>query len=346
MDTQNFVIDIDHLDRIGFGHCGSVWGTLRLESKQNVLLGGHTNVVIKREDASPGRDISNEVSVQSQVFACTASGLLQQALVPQCFGFMSSFDERWKQLLPLLPGKFEGCRAMTAEKIGPVSSKAQLLLIDEYGPETHREQLRESVRDGKREHCLARVYLGRRRQMHQDQEHQQRRGPRFFSLRNFPVHADQAEELGLPCERYARAMAEALAVLHWKVRTNGADVEFVLGASREAGDADTSVCLGEHAIWMLDFDCSRPITADESGLESIARAFWRNDPYYPQPHSAHQGDQKLWRIFAAEYRRVGMEVVQAHPREGEDVGVLCGLVDGALEKMVETKDKWKSGGHF
>ncbi|KAG6012143.1 hypothetical protein E4U54_007701 [Claviceps lovelessii] len=342
MDTDTFLTDVNHLDRIGFGHCGSVWGTLRLESKRSALVRGKTNVVIKREDASPGRDITNEVSVQSQVFACAAAGLLQQALVPQCFGFMSSLDERWNQLLPLLPAGFEGCRAMIAEKIEPVSSQAQLNLIDEYGPEQHRQQLRESLRDGKREHCLARLYLGRRRQMHQDQH----RGPRFFSLRNFPIHSDQAEELRLPCEQYAKAMAEALAVLHWKVRTNGADVEFVLGASREAGEADTSASLGQHAIWMLDFDCSRPITADESGLEAIARAFWRNDPYYPQPHSAHKRDQQLWTIFAAEYRRVGMEVVQAHPREGEDVAVLCALVDGALAKMVETKDKWKSGGHF
>lgn len=89
-------------------------------------------------------------------------------------------------------------------------------------------------------------------------------------------------------------MAEALATLHWKVRTNAADVEFVLGAPRvEYRAMRPAAPLGEHAIWMLDFDCSRPITADESGLESIARAFWRNDLYYPQSDSANKHDQEL-----------------------------------------------------
>ncbi|GAB0133799.1 hypothetical protein EsDP_00002195 [Epichloe bromicola] len=346
MNATNLLTDFGPLERIGHGHCGSVWGTLGLEPMEPMDgTHGSARAVVKREDASPGRDIRNEVSVQSQVSACATGGMLPRVLVPKCFGFMSSLDERWTQLLPLLPAGFDGCRAMIAEKIEPVSTPAQLLLIDRYGPEEHRDELRESLLcHGKREHCLARIYLGRRRQMHHPDQRQQR--PRFFSLRNLPIHADQAEELHLPCEEYAKSMAEALAVLHWRVRTNGADVEFVLGACREAGTADVSTPLGEHAIWMLDFDCSRPIEADESGLESMTRAFWRNDPYYPQPHSAHERDRQLWDIFAAEYRRVGMEVVRAYPREGEDVEVLCALVDGVLTKIVETKGKWKSGGHF
>ncbi|KAG5950230.1 hypothetical protein E4U53_005358 [Claviceps sorghi] len=259
---------------------------------------------------------------------------------------MRSRDERWRQLLPLRPAGLEGCRAMTAEKIGPLASHAQLYLIDRYAPGKHEKQLREFLLDGKHKHCLTRLYLGRRRHMHQEQH----RGPQFFSLRNPDIHVDQAEELHLPCEHYAEALAESLAVLPWKVRTNGADVEFVLGASREVGDADDFVTLAQHPIWMLNFGGSRPITEDESGLESIARAFWRNDPYYPRPHSAHPRDRRLWVIFAAESRRIGKAVARtnprANPRPGEDVVVLCALVDGGLAKMVQTKDKWTGGGHF
>ncbi|KAH7324515.1 zinc finger protein-domain-containing protein [Stachybotrys elegans] len=139
-------------------------------------------------------------------------------------------------------------------------------------------------------------------------------------------------------------MAEALAMLHWKVRTNAADVEFALGAPRsQYTDADT---LDQHAVWLLDFDCCRPISADESGLESIARAFWRNDPYFPQPGSSRTEDQELWDIFAAEYRRIGEEVVRAAPGDGEDVEELCQLVHGAITMIEETKGKWKNGGYF
>ena len=108
------------LERIGYGHCGSVWGTL-----SSTGLHSSTSIVIKREDASPGRDIKNEVSVQSQVNRAKHSRIL----VPVCFGLMYSHDERWNQLLPLLPHNFTGCRAMISEKIKPVSRQAQRLIV-------------------------------------------------------------------------------------------------------------------------------------------------------------------------------------------------------------------------
>jgi hypothetical protein len=229
---------------------------------------------------------------------------------------------------------------MISEKIEPVSHQAQRLLVKKYAPEQFRDKLEGCFEGGQREHCLVRMYLGRRRHMRQTQH----RGPRFFSLRNFPLHADQVEELELPCEDYARTMAEAMAMLHWDVRTDAADVEFVLGACRgakaEAEGVETP--LAHHALWLLDFDCSRSIRADESGLEVIAREFWRNDPYFPQPDSAHEKDQKLWEIFAREYQRVGTRIVQTSPREGENVEKLCALVRGAIVKIVETKGKWRS----
>ncbi|KJK80740.1 hypothetical protein H634G_03889 [Metarhizium anisopliae BRIP 53293] len=332
------------LRQIGFGNCGSVWGTLKRNAHNNASVDINVDMIIKREDASPGRDIKNETLVQSQAFR--AASTLQLTSIPQCFGLVASDDKRWQQLLPLLPSGLKACRAMIAEKINPVSTQAQLLLIDKYCPAPHREALRRSIqaRDGESEHCLVRLYLGRRRQVYAHRE-QHRPRPQFFSLRNYPLHADQAQDLGLPCTQYARAMAEALATLHWQVRTSGNDVEFVLGA-RRGGEGDADMPLEEHAVWMLDFDCSRPIEADDSGLESIARAFWRNDPYFPRPGSALDQGRELWDIFAAEYRRVGMEAARAYRRDGEDVESLCALVEGALERIEETKGKWMAGAHF
>ncbi|KID93705.1 hypothetical protein MAJ_10345, partial [Metarhizium majus ARSEF 297] len=330
------------LRQIGFGNCGSVWGTLKHNAHNNA--NADVDMIIKREDASPGRDIKNETVVQSQAFR--AASTLQWTSIPQCFGLVKNDDQRWQQLLTFLPDGFKACRAMIAEKINPVSKQAQLLLIDKYSPVSHREALRRSIeaREGESEHCLVRLYLGRRRHVYAHTE-QHRPRPQFFSLRNYPLHADQAEELQLPCKQYAKAMAEALATLHWQVRTNGNDVEFVLGAHR-GRERDADMLLENHAVWMLDFDCSRPIEANDSGLESIARAFWRNDPYFPQPGSAFDQGRELWDIFAAEYRRVGMKAARAYHREGEDVESLCALVEGTLKKIEETKGKWTTGAHF
>lgn len=173
------------LERIGFGHCGSVWAALITSDPLYMVC------VLKREDASPGRDIKNEVIVQSQVFATT----LSRSSVPQCLGLMDIEDERWSQILPRLPRGYERCRAMVSEKIDPVSLYAQRDLINRYGPEEKHDELLKSIASD--DHCLVRIYLGRRRQQQPAQHHQR---PRFFSLRNFPMHADQAEELELPCD--------------------------------------------------------------------------------------------------------------------------------------------------
>ncbi|KAG5914392.1 hypothetical protein E4U42_000516 [Claviceps africana] len=208
----NVLSDRDHLEHIGLGYCGSVWGPLRLESEgeKGVPIDGNVGVVIKRENAGPGRDIENEGSVQSQVFAYAAGGLLQQSLVPQCFGLMSRLDERWNRLLPLLSAGLERCRAMVAEKIGCVSS-------------THTAQ-KSTKNNSESPYLMGSVSIASLAYTLADSDTciQNIEGPRFVDLRNFPIHSNQAEELHLPCERYAKAMAEVLAVLHWKVRTNGA----------------------------------------------------------------------------------------------------------------------------
>jgi hypothetical protein len=176
------------------------------------------------------------------------------------------------------------------------------------------------------EHCLVRIYLGRRRVVSSDKK---RHISRFFSLRNFPLHMDQMEELSLPCDVWAKAMGGALATIHWKLRVDGADIEFVLGAPRHA----TANSLDESALWVLDFDCCKPITADSDGLTAIARAFWRNDPYYPRPGTLNEKDQELWSIFKEECKRIGKEVLEAD---------LHNLVDEAVSRIEETRGKFLS----
>lgn len=73
--------------------------------------------------------------------------------------------------------------------------------------------------------------------------------------------------------------------MNWDVGIDGNDFEFVLALPRaHSGKVVLESCvLDTHAIWMLDFDCCNSITLDKEGAKQIARAFWRNDPYFPRP---------------------------------------------------------------
>ena len=80
--------------------------------------------------------------------------------------------------------------------------------------------------------CLIRLYLGARQSESPD------------SLRNFPLHLDLLEEIGLDIVAYAASMVIGLAVMHWGAFVNGMDCEFVLGGiadserRSEAGEDD------------------------------------------------------------------------------------------------------------
>jgi hypothetical protein len=53
----------------------------------------------------------------------------------------------------------------------------------------------------------------------------------MFTLRNFNIHVDQLEEIGVEAEEIALQMADALAIMHWKARIDADDIEFVLGSA-------------------------------------------------------------------------------------------------------------------
>ncbi|MCJ1281999.1 hypothetical protein MMC26_001322 [Xylographa opegraphella] len=162
--------------------------------------------------------------------------------------------------------------------------------------------------------CLARVYLGKRRR-----QDRQRSSP-FFSLRNFNLHIDQMEELGLEILAFTNIMADALAVLHWEAKIDAEDVEFVLGSRpvavyNEAPSADElqEMDWGTGTIrkqnfqrrsvhmWVLDFNRCQPISMNEKGIKQAVRAFYLNDPYYPCPGSDNPNDEAVWQRFSAHY---------------------------------------------
>ncbi|TIA42033.1 hypothetical protein D6C78_01334 [Aureobasidium pullulans] len=146
--------------------------------------------------------------------------------------------------------------------------------------------------------CLVRIYLGRRG------VDRSKTTTENVSLRNFPLHVDEMERLNLPISMYTTAIAEALALMHWKAGIDANDVEFVLGSSRRTGPM-FPVHGGETgqsvSIWLLDFNQCQKFEHDQAGLKRLVNGFWWNDPYYPRPDSGHKTDKALWTTFLSKY---------------------------------------------
>ena len=190
--------------------------------------------------------------------------------------------------------------------------------------------------------CLIRPYLGRQRVMHGPQNSGR---PRFFSLRNFPLHLDQMRDLGLQDATigcYVTSMAEALATMHWIAKTSAADVEFFLGSSRLAlkehgtgsrseeidlGVQDSEVgtladsALEDHTLWLLDFDVCRHMEFNEHGVREAIRAFIRNDPFYPRP------GLPFWREFREAYL-VASRIIFSHADDESAINLPATFIDG------------------
>ena len=148
-----------------------------------------------------------------------------------------------------------------------------------------------------------RPYLDKRRYQNVDRTRPSKLG--VFSLRNFPLHVDQMEELVMDGDigHYAEMMAEILATLHWHALVDANDVEFVLVPHRLGTDAKFSNFLWEHTIWLLDFDCCRAMSMDEESATKSVGAFFRNDPYYHHPGEAS------WTAFRETYLRTSSRII-------------------------------------
>ncbi|KAK8093438.1 hypothetical protein PG997_000123 [Apiospora hydei] len=270
--------------RIGQGFCGSVWSA---PEDPSTSTDPARAVAIKREDGGPGRSLVNDYSrhtdILDAVHKCPKD--LRVFTVPRFLAWLEKLawntratDQR---LLRRFPAGYTPCDALFTERIPPMPERVRNLLIDKFCPTTPDAALPAKIRaDAQNRDCLVRPYLGRTK-------HGRGRSRKaFFSLRNFPPHLDQFSELGLPstaARDYAAAVAKTLAVLHLEARIDGNDIEFDV--------------FGDHCLWILDFDCCRWMQWDAKGVEQAARAFLRNDPFYPRPGREDAEEQELWRHF-------------------------------------------------
>lgn len=120
---------------------------------------------------------------------------------------------------------------------------------------------------------------------------------KVFSLRNYPLDADQMEDIGISSDdmqQYAKIMAETLAILHWAGEMDGNDVEFDLASRYESTQSNViSNALSEHITWLLDFDVCRQMSMDEDGVRQAVTASLRNDSFYPRSND----QSRLWTVF-------------------------------------------------
>ncbi|KAJ5433521.1 uncharacterized protein N7458_012677 [Penicillium daleae] len=325
------------LQMIGAGFCGTVWAAPD---------GGSA---YKREDGGPFRSLQNDYDMHRRViqsiqefsrlnaFSHTTDPQIQ---VPHCERFITSKDEDWWVFnLQEFPSEYTSCNILQSQRIPTVPEQTRRLLVQTYCPSQVAEDILSSETN---QDCLIRPYLGRRRVWRESCTPAPLRG---FSLWNFPLHVDQMDDLHISLEdrqQYSRIMARTLAIMHWVGKIDGNDIEFVLAPPncnhRRKVDIISNI-LGEHSVWLLDFDCCRDMSVDEAGVKRAVTAFWRNDPYYPRPIM----NPIPWAAFKVEYLETSEVAMGLYDRA--EVSKLRGLSKLFID-MVEDQAQARYGNAY
>ncbi|KAI4203574.1 MAG: hypothetical protein LQ350_001764 [Teloschistes chrysophthalmus] len=235
--------------------------------------------------------------------------------IPAYHQYVPPDDTWWDERLCRFPKTYQvPCNSLITDRIPKFPKAVRHSLIDLYCPESLKPTIKKSVPD---QDCLIRPYLGKRRRLRNPE--QSKLQP--FSLRNYPLHLDQIEELALDPFVMTRIMAETLAEIYWRAHVDANDMELVLappsGNNAAQSDIMKSPILGDHLMWILDFDCCKHMTLDEEGVEQARAAFYKNDPFYPRPGRDNVTDQRLWnefknRFIEASQAILDLESPQAH----------------------------------
>ncbi|KAF2235951.1 hypothetical protein EV356DRAFT_444216 [Viridothelium virens] len=283
---------------IGKGFCGSVWAST-VDKR-----------AMKREDGGPGRSLRNDWEMHNIISNSLKSVTSQtrfNMIVPQPHAFIPiENDEWWSERASRFPPGFSHCNTLISTRIPPLPAPVRERIIDRYCPPALSAKIKANLSD---EDCLVRPYLGRRRIGQRTSRFQ------VFTLRNFPLHVDQMEELGMDTFRYTAALADALAMMHWVAQVDANDVEFVLASYLDHNGHGLpspfySNFLGSHALWILDFDCCHPMSMDEAGVSQAVSAFFKNDPFFPRPNrTADIRDQRLWTHFRNQFLNTSAELL-------------------------------------
>lgn len=214
--------------------------------------------------------------------------------IPESFEVIKADDSWWATELERFPGDRTACTAYFQKRIPAVPQMIREQLIGRYCPEAIQVTTRSSREN---EDCLIRIYAGKRRR-------QGARPSPFFNLRNYGIHIDQMDELGVDTTAVVKILAEALAHCYWRAHVDANDVEFVFAPAtlptRSTAPRFRIARLEQELyIWMLDYDCVQYMNQNEEGIQQAVHAFYQNDAYFPRPHFyGHTRENvQLWEIF-------------------------------------------------
>jgi len=202
--------------RIGEGWCGIVYDYTK------------TGAVLKKEKRGI-TTLQNDFNMQSRVWQSFGeahilfgSSALPRTTRPFFYVEVNSkfWQKWWKDNLSKFPEVDQESPAniLLTERIPPIPLENQEDLIGTFCPATIRDSAKDAPEN---KNCIVRLYLGRRKRGNNIS--------RFFSLKNFPLHLDMAEEWGIDVKVCASQMAVGLAICQWRAQVDANDVEFVLG---------------------------------------------------------------------------------------------------------------------
>jgi putative zinc finger protein DUF3669 len=164
----------------------------------------------------------------------------------------------------------------------------------------------------------------------------------------------------------AANMANALAVMHWRVGIDANDVEFVLGSAPTRNTLPTDAAVVQPPtpadinsmpkntstwaspfenfkgrtvhMWMLDFDRCKDMSLDKKGVEQAVAAFFNNDPYYPRPHRQNPQDQSLWAVFRDSYLKTSGELIGDGPEKNLPTMFITEVEEEQRRRMERKRD--------
>ncbi len=273
-DTVGPVVKHAGYNHIGRGQCGTIYEETG------------TSYVLTRANRDENH-LWNNYRVHTKVYESLHKiSTLVKVPIPSYYIKSNEDDDWWSENLTRFP---EGVRSrsdiLRSQRIMPLPTKIRDALIDEYCPSDRDPEAQKRHRANKA--CLVMVYLGQRRDPS--------RRIRFFTLRNFILHADQIQALGIEAKALAASMGEALGMMHWIAKIDANDVEFVLGSRpieipevpmpfEALGSKPTSTRVQVTQqdfknrpmhLWLLDLNLCHEITMDDNGIQKAVDQGWQ-----------------------------------------------------------------------
>ncbi|KAF2456026.1 zinc finger protein-domain-containing protein, partial [Lineolata rhizophorae] len=237
--------------------------------------------------------------------------------VPEPRYFVNKNDEEWwavhREKVPAISEQGQGGpgHVVCMERVLPLPQSLRDTFVDNWGP-TNRD---DAKRDPRNADCIARIYLG--------QEDERTSGRvSFFTLRNFKLPVARLHALKCDVDGMTKLLGATLAIIHWEAGLDSRDIEVVVGSkptyteivvieelsklptstsTRRAGIHYPNFLNREISLWVIDFNLCRPINRNEEETMLAVEAFWKNDPYFPRPHTNSDMINALWDIFMASY---------------------------------------------